>query len=206
MEFPGKFGDHILPEKIHDVNLSFIVNTFAKRRGGTAGNASYPLGLTKTPHVLYSFAGNDFLEYKKAFDKIGINTKFIKIDKTQHTATGFAMTDKGHNQIWGYYYGASANIPKLPLKKVAKKGDLVLIGPQGASGSMHFVKECVLLGVDYLFDPGFILTQVTDKDLLFGVLHAKYVIGNEYEMELIAKRVKNWSSLKTLSIFKNLTP
>lgn len=196
MEFPGKFGDHILPEKIHDVNLSFIVNTFAKRRGGTAGNVSYPLGLLKTPHILYSYAGNDFAEYKKAFEKIGINMQHVRLDKTQHTATGFAMTDKGHNQIWGYYYGAASNIPTLPLKKVAKKGDLVLIGPQGAAGSMHFVRECIDLQIDYMFDPGFILTQVSDTDLTLGVLHAAYVIGNEYEMEVISKRVKNWTIFK----------
>lgn len=196
MEFPGKFGDHILPEQIHNVNLSFIVNKYAKRRGGTAGNVSYSLGLLKTPHLLYSFAGNDFAEYKKAFDDIGINVSKVKIDTKEATATGFALTDKSNNQIWGYYYGASSNIPTLPLKGVAKPGDLVLIGPQGAKGSMHFVRECVALGVEYMFDPGFILTQVSDTDLTFGITHATYVIGNEYEMELIAKRVKNWSTLK----------
>lgn len=196
MEFPGKFGDHILPEHIHNVNLSFIVNKYAKRRGGTAGNVSYTMGLLKTPHILYAAAGSDFAEYAKEFKKVGIDASKVVVNKKDTTATGFAMTDKTNNQIWGYYYGAAEQNKNLSLKKVAKKGDLVLIGPQGAEGSMHFVDECIVSGIEYMFDPGFILTQVSDADLTRGIQHAAYVIGNEYEMELISKRVKNWGSLR----------
>src|SRR5689334_9573765 len=107
MEFPGKFGDHILPDQTHNINLSFIVNKFAKRRGGTAGNVSYTLGLLKTPHILFSTAGKDFSEYKEEFDKLGIATNRVVISPSEPTATGFDMTDKSNNQIWGFYYGAS---------------------------------------------------------------------------------------------------
>src|SRR5579872_3725327 len=196
MEFPGNFGDHILPEHIHNVNLSFIVNKYAKRRGGTAGNVSYTMGLLATPHILFTAAGEDFAEYAKDFKKVGIDTRHVDIIKKEHTATGFAMTDKSNNQIWGYYYGAAEKNTSLSLKRVVKKKDLVLIGPQGAEGSMHFVDECIKLGIAYIFDPGFILTQVSDTDLTRGIIHAAYVIGNEYEMELIAKRVKNWKTLR----------
>ncbi len=206
MEFPGKFGDHILPEHIDNVNLSFIVNKYAKRRGGTAGNVSYSMGLLKTPHVLFTAAGKDFEEYAKDFKKIGISTKNIFVDKNEHTSTGFAMTDKSNNQIWGFYYGAADHNKNLHLKSVispstrstrsGKNPDLVLIGPQGAEGSMHFVKECIALGIDYMLDPGFILTQVSDTDLTLGIQHAKYIIGNEYELEIIAKRVKDWKSIQ----------
>src|SRR5579862_6273790 len=91
MEFPGSFSDHILPEHTHNINLSFIVNKFAKRRGGTAGNVSYTLGLLKTPHVLFSYAGKDFEEYKNDFEKLGIDVSGVIIDHDDHTATGFAM-------------------------------------------------------------------------------------------------------------------
>src|SRR5258708_3574380 len=110
------------------------------------------------------------------------------------------MTDASNNQIWGYYYGAAESNKKLSLKKIASKKDLVLIGPQGAEGSMHFVNECIQLGISYMFDPGFILTQVTDSDLTRGITHATYVIGNEYEMEVITKRVKNWKELQKTKI------
>lgn len=195
MDFPGKFADHILAGKEHSINLSFIVNKFAKRRGGTAGNVSYNLALLNTPHVLYSTAGKDFDDYKTSFDKLKINTKNIKFYKNEYTSTGFAVTDKKDNQIWGYFYGASDHIPELKLNKIAKKGDLVLIGPAGAQGSMSFVKQCITGGIEYMFDPGFILTQVSDEDLTAGVKNCTYLIGNDYEINLINSRVKNFDSI-----------
>ncbi len=191
MDFPDAFSDHILPDQIHNINLSFIVDKFARRRGGTAGNVSYALGLLKIPHNLFSVAGKDFGEYKKAFTKLDISLKYVKVDKDDYTATGFAMTDKRDNQIWGYFYGAAKQIPALNLKKVAKKNDLVLIGPSGSAGSMSMVHQCIKLGIEYMFDPGFILTQVSVEDLTIGVKHAKYLIGNDYEMNLIRTRLSH---------------
>lgn len=192
MGFPGNFSDHILPEQTDNINLSFIVNTFAKRRGGTAGNVSYSLGLLQTPHTLFSYAGNDFDEYKKAFEKLDINMSTVAIDTNDHTATGFAMADTNQNQIWGFYYGAADKNKTLQLEKVATKSDLVLIGPQGAEGSLSFIKQCIDLQIPYMFDPGFILTQITDIDLEHGVNHAAYIIGNDYEINLMQKRLNAW--------------
>lgn len=212
MDFPGSFGDYILPDQTHKINLSFIVNKFARRRGGTAGNVSYSLGLLKIPHILFSVAGKDFGEYKRVFKRLDISTDYILIDKTNYTATGFAMTDKKDNQIWGYFYGAAEKISQLKVKNVARlaaeratRNDLVLIGPSGAKGSLSFVKQCVDLGIPYMFDPGFILTQVNDRDLEFGVGHCLYLIGNDYEINLIKKRMIKWRSLlKNKSIITTL--
>ena len=122
MEFPGSFSDHILPEHRHNINLSFIVSKFAKRRGGTAGNVSYSLGLLQLPHILFSYAGKDFEEYKADFSKIHVDVSHVAIDPDDHTATGFAMADNAQNQIWGFYYGASARNKSLQLNKVGIKG------------------------------------------------------------------------------------
>lgn len=195
MEFPGAFGDHILPEHTHNINLSFIVNKFAKRRGGTAGNVSYSMGLLHTKHILFSYAGSDFEEYKKALEDIGIDTNNIAINPKEHTATGFAMTDKTNNQIWGFYYGASSSIPLLKLKTVAKLGDFVYIGPQGVDGSVGFIKQCIELKTPFMFDPGFVLTQISNQDLKLGIAHADFVIGNEYELELIKNRIPEFDEL-----------
>lgn len=195
MDFPGNFGDHILPTQTHKINLSFIVSNFARRRGGTAGNVSYSLHLLKSPHVLFSYAGKDFLEYRQAFKKSGIDTSKVKIDPNEYTATGFAMTDKTDNQIWGYFYGASGSLSKLKLASVATKNDFVLIGPSGAAGSMSFVQQCIQLKIPYMFDPGFILTQVSDNDLNQGVQNCTYLIGNDYEINIIKKRIKNWKKI-----------
>ena len=195
MGFPGDFADHILPEHLHNINLSFIVNSFDKHRGGTAGNISYTLGLLKTKHLLFSVAGRDFEEYKKAFQKLKINLSGVSIDKTTYTATGFAMADKSQNQIWGYYYGAAEKNTDLQLKNVAGKNDLVIVGPQGAKGSLSFINQSVKLGINYMFDPGFILTEINNADLTYGLGHAAYIIGNEYEIELMKKRIPSWDAV-----------
>ena len=125
---------------------------------------------------------------------MGINVK-VKTYKDTYTSTGFSMTDKGNNQIWGFFLGAGEFNDTLELKKIVKKSDLVLIGPQGAKGSMSFVKQCIALDIPYMFDPGFILTQVSDDDLTRGVKHAAYLIGNDYEINLIKTRVKEYEKL-----------
>ncbi len=202
MNFPGRFGDHILPDKVHQINLSFIVNKFERRRGGTAGNVSYSLALLNTPHTLFSIAGKDFGEYKKEFKKLKINLENVLIDKNNYTSTGFAMTDQKDNQVWGYFYGASEKIKTLNLKSlylhpkgVVSNNDLLLIGPSGVDGSMSFVKQAVKLSIPYMLDPGFILTQVSDSDLKLGVKNCSYLIGNDYEINIIKNRVKNWKKL-----------
>lgn len=205
MEFPGEFGDHILPEHTHNINLSFMVNKFAKHRGGTAGNVSYTLGLLKTPQILFSIAGSDFDEYKKTFENMGIDTSKVAIVKSDSTATGFAMADRASNQIWGFYNGASVNTSLLHLDKIAKKEDFVYIGPQGVGGSIDLIKQSIKLDLPYMFDPGFILTQITDDELSLGIAHADYVIGNEYEIELIKKRIKNYEEIiKNKIVIKTL--
>ena len=195
MTFPGNFGDHILPDQIRNVNLSFIVSNFARHRGGTAGNVSYAMSLLHTSHLLYSFAGKDFDGYRKELKKLGIVQKGVKIDKTRHTATGFAMTDKSNNQIWGFYYGASLRNSELVLDKVAKKNDLVLVGPQGAKASINLIKQAVKLNVPYMFDPGFILTEVSNTDLELGVRKAKFIVGNDYEIHVMKDRIKKWDEI-----------
>jgi len=195
MNFPGSFGDYILPDQTHNINLSFTVNKFAKRRGGTAGNTSYTLGLFRTPHVLLSIAGKDFGEYKKNFQKLNISLDHVSIDKHNYTATGFAMTDKKDNQIWGYFPGASRKLSKLSLKKIAKKDDFVLIGPSGKAGTISFIKQCVELGIDYMFDLGFTITSINKAELKYGISHANYIIGNDYEIAIMKQKVKNWKKI-----------
>lgn len=200
MDFPGRYDDHILPDQLHKINLSFIVNKFEKRRGGTAGNASYSLSLLKTPHILFAYAGRDFDEYKKDFKKFGIPTNNVKIDTGTYTSTGFAITDKNNNQIWGFFYGASDNIPKLDLKSVASKKDTVLVGPAGTKGTVHFVNQCIEHSIPFIFDPGFTLTDMDDANLSKGIENAKIIIGNDYEIEILKRRVKSFDNATSSKI------
>jgi adenosine kinase len=195
MDFPGKFSEHILPDQLHKINLSFTVNKFAKRRGGTAGNVSYSLALLDTPQILLSVGGKDFAEYARDFEKLSIDTSNILLDDEIHTATGFAMTDQTNNQIWGFFNGLMDKSRQLQLETVAKKGDLVFVGPQGAKGAMAMVQQCIKLAIPFIFDPGFMLTDITDEDLSVGLTNASMISANDYEINLIKKRIPDYKKV-----------
>lgn len=195
MDFPGKFGDHILPEQIHKLNISFHINDFEKRRGGTAGNVSYTFGLLHIPHILFSVAGKGFEEYKIRFEEMGIDLSHVIHDPSKKISTGFAMTDAANNQIWGFYNGAAENMTQLDVTTVATSKDLVLAGPTSAEAVIHIAKQCIKTGISYMFDPGMMLSKMPDEDLLLGVIHAAYIIGSDYEITLMQNRLKNWKEI-----------
>lgn len=189
MSMPDSFGDHIMPDKIHMLNISFIMRTFRREFGGTAGNIAYTLALLKTPTLLVSSAGNDFQSYWKHLERLKhLDISGVKISKSLQTAQGFVTTDKNDNQIWGFYEGAMKIAKSVSLKKFLKKGDFVVIAPNDPAGTLKFVKECVHEGIPYLFDPAFNIPHFSKADLMFSIKHAAIVIGNDYEVELIKRR------------------
>lgn len=105
------------------------------------------------------------------------------------------MTDKKDNQIWGYFPGASKSLSKLNLKKVAKKDDFVLIGPSEKVGTISFIKQCVELGTKYMFDLGFTITSINKTELKYGISHATYIIGNDYEIAILKQKLKDWKKI-----------
>lgn len=191
MSMPGSFGDHIMPDKIHILNISFIMQTFRKEFGGTAGNIAYSLALLKAPALLVSAAGNDFQDYLKHLKTLKyLDTSGIRIFADIQTAQGFVTTDKNDNQIWGFYEGAMKKTRTISLKKFLKNGDLVVIAPNDPISTIKFVKESVQGGIPYLFDPAFNIPHFSKKELEFSIKHASIVIGNDYEIELIKKKLK----------------
>ncbi len=195
MDFAGVFSDHILPDQLHKINISFTAENFEKRFGGTAGNVVYNLGLLQTKHKLLSVVGKDAGEYQKRLNDLGIDLSHLTIDESSYTDSGFAMTDKKDNQIWSYFYVASKKIPQLKLESVAKKGDFVLLGPCGKEGTLALLSQCKNLGLEYLFDPGFLIADLTDDELCDGILYASYIVGNDYEVTLLKKRISNWNNI-----------
>lgn len=189
MSMPGKFRDHIMPEKIHVLNVSFIMQTFRKEFGGTAGNIAYNLALLKIPTILAAAAGSDFEPYNKHLGKLSKLTKRIKIFKNETTATGFVITDHDDNQIWGFYQGAMKYSQKLSLSKVVKPGDFLVVAPNDPKAMMEYVRKSINSGIPYLFDPAFNIPHFTISDLKTAISNCQILIGNDYEIELICKRL-----------------
>lgn len=190
MDFPGKFADHIDTNKIHILNLSFLVNSLKKLRGGTAGNISYNLALLETSVSILGSVGEDFDEYRTFLQKAGVDVSNIKVIKDEKTSQAFITTDKTDNQITSFYPGSMKNNSSLKIAGLPQKPEFVVISPNDPKTMINFALECQKLDIPYMFDPGMQLPRLTDQDLITGISGAKIIIGNDYEIGLIKKRLK----------------
>ncbi len=201
MDFPGKFVDHFHPEKLHQINVSFVVNKLEKQFGGTATNIAYNLSQAlkfienNFSISILSTVGKDGKDFLRFFKKNKISTSNITQYNNLYTASGKVITDKKDNQIWGFYYGANEKIFDFDFKKINKNECFFVLSATHKNPSFHAQSQVIKYKLAYLYDPGMSLTWIADKDLLKGVLNAKYLIGNDYEIAMIVKRI-NYSIKK----------
>lgn len=190
MDFPGEFVNHFHPEKLHQINVSFVVDKLNKQLGGIATNIAHNLSLvTNTPIKVLAAIGQDGKDFLDFFNKKNILTDGIIVDNKLFTATGKVMTDIKDNQIWAYYYGASIKGKNIALTKFADKKSLVIISATHQESFLRHQQEAIRAGLDYLYDPGMSLTWIDDKNLRKGVLNAHWLVGNDYEIAQIIKRL-----------------
>jgi len=194
MNFPGRFSDNILPEKIHTLNLSFSVKTLRRERGGCAANIAYNLALLGEKPAILGVLGRDGRRYKNWLKKRGIDVFLIQIIKSKGTASAFIMTDSVDNQITGFYPGPMVENKKLKIENCKLKINLVIIAPNEPKAMINFTKECQKLSLPYLFDPGMQLPKLSKKDLEMGIRRAKIIVGNDYEIGLIMSKLKTQNS------------
>jgi len=187
MNFPGKFSDHIMPEKLHLLNVSFLVPQMRKSFGGTAGNIAYNLALLGIKTTLFGVSGLDFAPYREFLKNNGVDTSKVKINNRCYTSTAFGITDKDDNQIWGFYPGGDSMTHKLSVKNIREKIDFAVIAPNNPKAMVKFAIEYQELGVPYLFDPGMQLRWFSGKNLLDAFSGAKIIIGNDYEVSFMEK-------------------
>ena len=188
LSFKGKFGDHILPEKTHMINLSFLVDSLQKRRGGVAGNYAYNLSLLGHPSAILATAGGDAVSYRDWLAAKGIDCRGLRILEDEISATGFTTTDLDDNQITGYYGGAMNRAGMLGLKDTVAAPAAVIIGPNAPDAMFRLVRECREAGVRWVFDPAHQLPHMQKDDIEQGCQGAWILIGNDYELELIQER------------------
>jgi adenosine kinase len=187
MDFPGHFKDHIMPDKLHVINLSFLVNSLKRQRGGVAANIAYTMALLGRPPAIFSSVGDkDWSEYEEWMHHHGIDTRFIEVVPDEHTATCYITTDLDNNQITGFYTGAMANDKKLSLRSLPREElGLVVIGPTEPEPIVSFTRECQEMGVPYVYSPIWQIIRMTGQEIAEGVRGAKVVVANDYEYELI---------------------
>ncbi|MDO8582133.1 MAG: PfkB family carbohydrate kinase, partial [bacterium] len=129
MNFPGYFRDHLLPEKLHQISVSFFIPTMHEHFGGTAGNIAYSLALLGENPVILGSAGNDYGPYLAWQKKHGINVSKIRMIKDMPTAGAYIMTDKGDNQITAFHPGAMTQRVTCNMKRVTQGAKIAIVSP-----------------------------------------------------------------------------
>ncbi len=189
MDFPGRFKDHIMPDKIHMLNVCFGVNRLTEGFGGTAGNIAFNLNLLKEQPVMLGVVGDDFAKYAKWLRKNKINFSKVEEDKNEHTAGAYVITDQDNNQITGFYRGPIGSKYCKVVKNI-KGAKLAIISPDCVKRMVEYVRLYQKLGIPYISDPGQQLTALSNKDLRALIKGSKVYIGNDYEIESTLRRLK----------------
>ena len=188
LTFKGHFREHILLDKTHILNLSFLVDDLQKRRGGVAGNYAHNLVLLGYPAAVLATAGTDAAEYRNWLVARGVDCRGLRLLEGELSATGFTTTDLDDNQLTGYYGGAMWRAAMLGLDDAPPAADAVIIGPNDPGAMKRLVHECRDRGIPFVFDPAHQLPMMSGEDVTDSARGAWIVIGNDYELELIEQR------------------
>jgi adenosine kinase len=188
MSFPGSLSEQIMPDQLHRLSLSFLVDGMDKRRGGCAPNIAYTLALLGEKPRLMGAVGPDFNDYRQWLELVGVDTKLVSVSKDKFTASFFCTTDINNCQIASFYGGAMADADKLSIAKIRPKPDLVIISPNDPQAMLKYAEECKANRIRFIFDPGQQCARYSGDELKQGILGANIVICNDYEFSLIQNK------------------
>lgn len=188
MNFPGLFSDHILPDKLHTLNVSFTVRTFRESYGGTAGNIAYSLALLGLRPVVLANAGNDFAKYARHLRSHKVNLSLVQRQANVPTATATIMTDSADNQIAGFFPGAM--VRPFVLSGAPRSADLAIVAPGNIIDMQRLPMLFRKRGVRFIFDPGQQTISLSASALANAIRGSDVLIGNDYEIALIQKKTR----------------
>ena len=188
LTYPGKFQDHILPDKLHMINVSFLVDKVKKQRGGVAGNIAYTMALMGEQARILAAAGNDFEPYNEFLKGEGVLTDHIKLLNDEMTATCFITTDMKHNQITGFYTGAMSHARELSVKDSLKGADFVIVSPDDPEAMKRHCQEAKDAGATLVYDPSFQVLAMDGEFLWEGARGAKALVLNDYEFAMFQEK------------------
>jgi adenosine kinase len=191
MHFPGRFAEQLLPDQLHKVSLSFLVDDLVVRRGGVAANIAYGMGQLGLRPVLAGAVGADFDDYRGWLERNGVDCDSVYVSPVAHTARFVCTTDDDMNQIASFYAGAMAESDKVDLAQVAARvgqPDLVLVGPSYPEAMLQHSEECRRHGYRFAADPSQQLARMSGADVLGLIDGAEFLITNDYEKDLLESK------------------
>ncbi|MGE5240276.1 MAG: carbohydrate kinase family protein [Bacteroidota bacterium] len=189
MVFQDQFKNHILPDKVHILNVSFQVPQMRREFGGCAGNIAYSLKLLGGDPLPMGTVGKDFGPYAEWMDRHGIDRRCIKTCEDAYTAQAFITTDMDDNQITAFHPGAMNRSHETRVAD-ARGVQLGIVSPDGREGMIQHARQFAEAGIPFIFDPGQGMPLFDGDDLLAFLEQATWVTLNDYEAELMQERTE----------------
>lgn len=186
MVFQDYFSNHILADKIHRLNVAFLVPEMRREFGGCAGNIAYNSQLLGDEPYLLGTVGDDFAPYSAWLTQQGIGQQGVKIIKGQFTGQAFITTDLADNQITAFHPGAMgfSEQNSLPDTELA----IGIVSPAGKEGMLQHLAALKAAKIPAMFDPGQAMPMFSGEELLECIQLAHFVAVNDYEAELLQNK------------------
>lgn len=188
MDFPGKFSDHILPDKIHILNVCFVVNGLQERFGGTAGNIAYNLALLGERPLILAAAGSDFDNYETWLRQTGLPLDGIRRIPEEMTAGAYITTDMADNQITGFNPGAMKHSSFHEFDANNAQNSLAIIAPGNLEDMVGYSRIYKENKIPYIADPGQQIAALSGEQLVEIVTGSDMLICNDYELEMTIQK------------------
>ena len=187
MVFQGRFREQILADRIHMLNVSFLVPNMRRNFGGCAGNIAYNLGLLGERGVPMATVGHDFGPYRRWLEGSGVSLDYVRELDDEFTAQAFITTDLDDNQLTAFHPGAmsKSHLNAVPLEAGIRLG---VVAPDGREGMVQHAAQFTAAGIPWLFDPGQGLPMFDGAELASFVERATWVAVNDYEAQMLQER------------------
>jgi adenosine kinase len=188
LQFPDRFKSHILPDKIHILNVSFLVPSMRREYGGCAANIAYSLKLLGDRGVPMATAGDDFGPYRERMSGQGIDVSHVKVVDGTFTAQAFITTDLDDNQITAFHPGAMQH---AHLNRVEDAGPAIALGivaPDGRQAMLEHAAQFAAAKIPFIFDPGQGMPMFGGEELKTFLGQARWVAVNDYEWEMLQQK------------------
>ncbi len=186
MVFEGRFQEHILPEQVHKLSVSFLVPTMRKEFGGCAGNIAYNLKLLGGQPIPVATVGQDGLDYQTRLKDLGIETRWVKVATESYTAQCFITTDLSDNQITAFHPGAMALSAANDLRDAP--GEWAIVAPDAKDAMFAHAERLHARGVPFVFDLGQAMPLFDGEDLTRMLKMARALTVNDYEASVVVQR------------------
>ncbi len=187
MVFHDQFKNHILPEKVHILNVSFLVPVMRREYGGCAGNIAYNMKLLQEEPLIMATVGHDFEPYAQWLSQCAISVEYIKTLDDSYTGQAYITTDEDANQITAFHPGAmnSSHLNTVPIDAGISIG---IVSPDGKDGMVQHAQQFAEADIPFIFDPGQGMPMFDGQELLQFIDQASWVTVNDYESELMQDR------------------